>query len=345
MVQTSNSAEQMPLLVIHSEAEAYQLLEQALSGRVPPFGEVRFEGWPKLEIHLRGKDFNSSLTPPVMKGLLAFQKGIYQSYAAAKYEDPSKRLSDEEKRALEIVVKVEPGSSDLKVDFQELAAELIKQVGGKMDSQTILIVVLTFLVLYFGSTTLKSYLDDRKELRLREVSDETQRRTLEALEFNSAQETDRIRILAEAIGSRPQLQNVAAIAHDARTELVKGIGEADEATISGVSLTGKAAVTLVKNARRQSEEIRLDGLYRLVRLDWSDPAHARVKVWNLNTGLELDATLQDSMTGAYRRILQEAEWSRKPVRLQINARRTGGDQYSAATILSVEAAELNSASS
>lgn len=313
------------------------MLRAAVHNQVGPWSEIKFVGWPKLEIYLRGKEFNSSVTPPLMRGLIEFQKGIYQSYAAAKYGNPTKRLSDEEKKALEIIVKVEGGSSGIEIDFQALAVELIKQIGGKMDTTHVLISVLTFLVLYFGTSAFRSYLEHRKEVRLREVSDETQRKTLEVLQFQTAQETERTKILAEAIGPRPQLQNVQAIAHDSQTELVRGMGEASEARIAGIPLTGRAALTLVQNARRESEEIRLDGTYRLVKLDWSDASRFRVKVWNVDTGLELDAVVQDdTLTGAYKTILQQAEWSRAPVKLQINAKRFGEDEYRSAVILKVE---------
>lgn len=335
---TTSETTELPELVIHSEDEAFALLKLALEGNLPPWASVRFDGWPKLEIYLKGKDFDSSLTPPVMKGLLEFQKGIYHSYAVAKYEDASRRLTDEEKKALEIVVKVESGSSDLSVDFQELAVKFIEQIGGKMDSTHVLILGLTFLVLHFGKAALTSYLDNRKEVRLREVSDETQRKTLEMLTFQSEKETERLVIVTQALAQKPQAQEMAAIANDSKTELLRGLVEAEQARVSGVSFSGPAAMSLVQNARRESEEIRLDGTYRLFKLDWTDQSKLRVKVWNTQTGQELDAILEnDTLSGAYKDLLRKAEWDRTPVQLKINARRVGGT-LRGATILEVSAA-------
>lgn len=340
---TPQENQNLPVLVVRSEEDAYKLLQSALADQVGPWGDIRFEGWPKLEIYLKGPNFDQSLTPPVMKSLLEFQKAIYQSFASAKYGSPTKRLTDEEKSALEIKVKVEKGSSDLTIDFQELAVEFVKQIGGKMDSQHILIAVLTFTVLYFGQSYLRSFLETRKEIRLREVSDETQRKALELMQFQSAAETDRLKILTEALGPNPRLQNMAGLAHDATTDLLKGLGQAEVARVDGVELSGKAAVSLVHNARRKSEEVRLDGLYRLVKLDWSDPSKFRVKVYGVETGLELDAEVQDdSLTGNYKDLLKQAEWSRSPVKLMINARRIA-DEYRGAVIIKVESAQLDPA--
>ncbi|HET9646181.1 MAG TPA: hypothetical protein VFP68_23145 [Burkholderiaceae bacterium] len=102
-------------MVVRSEEEAYALLQNALDGTLPPWAELQFDGWPRLEIYLKGKEFDRSITPPLMRGLLELQKGIYQSYGAAKYDNPTKRLSDEEKKALEIIVRVEGGSTGLDI--------------------------------------------------------------------------------------------------------------------------------------------------------------------------------------------------------------------------------------
>lgn len=53
-----------------------------------------------------------------MKGLLEFQKGIYQSYASSYYGNSTKRLKKEEKEDLEIKVDVSSGSSNFNINFQ-----------------------------------------------------------------------------------------------------------------------------------------------------------------------------------------------------------------------------------
>jgi hypothetical protein len=272
--------------------------------------------------------------------LIEFQKGIYHSFAAAKYGVPNKRLTDEEKEALEFSVKVKEGSSDYNIDLQALAVEFVKQMGSKMNPTDVLILVLGFAVVYFGTSSLKTYLEGRKEVRLKEISDETQRKTLEALEFQGKAETERAKILADALTAQPRLINISSIAHDAQTDLVRSVGQAEEAQIDGFAMSGKAALALVKNARRQSEEVRLDGIYRLMKFDWSDPLKFKVKVWSLETG-ELDAEVQDaSMTGQNRLVLQNAEWERQPVKLQINARKLD-DSYRNVVIVTAEAMPTN----
>lgn len=327
----------LPDIVIRSESDAYRILADARDGAIQPFGKIVFKGWPTLNLNVQGDKFHQSITPTVMRGLLEFQKGIYQSYAAAKYDHPTKRLSEDERSALEIRVDVKEGSSDFDINFQELAVKLVEQLGGKMDPVHVLIAVVSIAVLYFGTSSYKSYLENRKEIRAKEVSDETQRKTLEAMQFSSAQETERLKIISDIAKSDHRIENITRIAYEAQTEVVKSMAAGNKAVIEGIPLSAAEAETLTKNARRRSTEVRLDGVYRLVKLDWTDPSKFRVRVYSTETGTEFDADVQDdSLTGKYKEYLREAEWSRSPVALKINAKVFGAEQYHDAVIVAVE---------
>lgn len=330
-------------IIIRSEEDAYAILELARNDNLPPFKNIVFDGWPTLSIYLQGEKFHQSITPTVMRGLLEFQKAIYKSYASAKYDLPTKRLTEEEKKALEIRVDVKNGSSDFGINFQELAIKLIEQIGGKMDPTHVLIIVVSIAVLYFGTSAYKSYLENRKEIRSKEVSDETQRKTLEALKFTSSQETERMKIMVHLANRDHRIENISRIAYDAHSEVVKTLAAADNATIEGIPVTPEMAESLTRNARRKSSEARLDGTYRLIKIDWSDPLKFKVRVFNIDTGLQLDAEVQDnSLTGKYKEALREAEWSRSPVALKINAKLIGEDTYRDAVVIAAETIRPNS---
>lgn len=327
----------LPNIVIRSEEEAYEVLRRARDGDLGPYNSIVFEGWPTLNLYLKGEKFHQSITPTVMKGLLEFQKGIYRSYAAAKYDHPSKRLSEQEKDELEIRVDVNDGSSDLGINFQEIATKLFEQMVGKMDSQDIVITIVTIAVLYFGTSAYRSFLESRKETRIKEISDETQRETLEALKYTSEQETKRAQIIADLAKDNSKVSNITQIAFDAQTEVVKAMAAGSSSKVEGIPLTPMVAQTLTQNARRTSEEVRLDGIYRLIKLDWTNPSKFKVRVFNMATGIYLDAEVQDdSLTGKYKEALREAEWSRSPVLLKINAKTLGEGSYHQAIVISAE---------
>lgn len=327
----------LPNIVIRSEADAYEVLERARDQKLGPYNSIVFDGWPTLNLYLKGDKFHQSLTPTVMKGLLEFQKGIYRSYAIAKYGNPEKRLSHIERDELEIRVDVHEGSSDLGINFQELAEKFVLQTAGKMDSQDVVITLITIAVLYFGTSAYRSYLENRKEVRIKEISDDTQRKTLEVLQYTGAQETERAHILADLAKGHQKVDEIVQIAFGAQTELIKAMAAGKTSKVDGIELTAEVAESLTQNARRKSEEVRLDGVYRLIKLDWTDPSKFKVKVYNTKTGITLDAEVQDdSLTGQYKEALREAEWSRSPVMLKINAKTFGDDIYRNAVVISAE---------
>jgi len=326
----------LSVLLITSEAQAYSALEKALAGKLPEDTELQFENWPKLTFVVRGEGFNASLTPPIMVGLLEFQKGLYRSYAAIRYGNASKRLTNEEKDALQISVSVKKGSSDLTVPFDELAKHLITEMVQKMPSEYVLIAVLSIALMYFGSSFLKTLLDNRKEVRLKEITDDTQRKTLDAMKFSSQQETERSAILADAMSRVPDLKPAAIAAIAAHSEIIKSVATAESADISGVTLAGETALSLVQNKRHRSTEVRLDGTYRLQKLDWSEPGSFKVRVCRVSDNMIVDADVQDdTLTGAYKDILKAAEWNRKPVLLSINAKQVN-EEYKNAVIVRVQ---------
>ncbi|MFF6470739.1 hypothetical protein ACET32_20830 [Pseudomonas aeruginosa] len=323
----------MTALVIRSEDDAYVWLEQYLAGEATADGLV-LEGWPKLTVRLVGDKFDQSLTPSVMKGLIELQAAVNRSFALSKYGVPDPRkLSKEERDQLELEIKVEKGSTLLEIDFQELLTSIATQAVGKMDPTTIAGTVIGLGVIWAGSTAFKSWLEHRKEIRKEEVKSESDREHLDAMKFMSAEETKRVEILAGLIQKQPELDNADRYAHDARSDLLKSFSRADTAEIDGVELDADTARQLVANARRKSEEVRLDGRYKLLRNDASDLTAFKVRVWNKETGQVIDALVQDdTLTQQYKTILREAEWDRSLVDLRINAKSLDGSIRNAVII-------------
>lgn len=113
----------MSVITIKNEIDVYNLIQKledgAFSDHLP---EISFSGWPVLTIKLTGEEFDQSMTTGVMKGFMELQSSIYKSYATLKYGEPNaQKLNKDERKMLEISVKVEKGSSDLSVDYQQVA--------------------------------------------------------------------------------------------------------------------------------------------------------------------------------------------------------------------------------
>jgi hypothetical protein len=325
----------LPNLVITNEEEAYRALELAAKDMLPEYNQLILDGWPTLDLYLKGDKFNQSITPTVMKGLIELQKGIYRAYSVAHYNDPKKQLANDERSELEISVKVNGGSSLFEIDYAEVATRLASELAGKMTGTQIVIMVLGLGAMFFGNSFAKSFLEGRKEERLRVSTDETQQRALESMVSMSQEETKRTETIARLADQNPQVKEMRDIATSVQSDLLKSVSSADSARFGGTVITNEVAEALTQGSRREAKQVRLDGDYRLLKLDWSFPSAFKVKIQNIQTGLELNATVQDeSLTGAYKEAIKNAEWSRKRLALEINARVLGEHDYRDVIIVS-----------
>ncbi len=80
---------------------------------------------PEIMIHIKGERYNSSIGTGLMKQITNLQDKVYRLYALAVYQDINFKISDDEKKALEIFVQVEQGSSKVIIKFIK---EFFKQI-------------------------------------------------------------------------------------------------------------------------------------------------------------------------------------------------------------------------
>ena len=323
-------------ITIKNEDDAFAAIQHYLeSGGFK--GGVRLEGWPKLKIRLVGDKFDASITPPVMKSFLELQNLVYKSYAIAQYgTDDTRKLSKEEREELEIQVKVDEGSSIFEVDFQGVLEKFAEKAVETMPPEMLAITIIGLGVLWVGKTSYSAYLDHRKDIRMAEVKSEEQREMLSAMQVSSKEETKRVELLTKLVMRQPALEAVSRQAYDTQTEMLKGFATADEATVAGVTTSGDIASELVVNARRRAAERRLDGFYRVLRVDSSNPDEFKVKIRKNRSSLEFEALLEDeSLDAEKKEVLQYAEWERTTVYLNINAK-VLDDAIKSAVILGVE---------
>ncbi|CAI0986637.1 hypothetical protein [Serratia proteamaculans] len=327
-------------LTINTEEEAFALIESYLSGYKLP-EHISFDGWPSLSFRLEGENFQQSITPSVMKGFIEMQSQINKSYALAKYGVPDPRkLTKEEREDLEIKVKVEKGSSVFNVDIDGFLTKLGQELIGKMSPQEIMATLLGAALIWGGVSIFRRFLDNRKEVRLAELSKDGDKEHLRTMQSMSQEETKRMELMTKFINKTPLLDNMDRMSYDAKTEMVKSFARADVAEIDGVTLDAELAKELITNARRRSTEMRIDGIYRIEEVNNTDPEAFKVKVRNIKTNQKLTCLVQDVFldeTGN-KDALVRAEWERSPVHLSINAKHVDGEIKSA-IILYVRDAE------
>lgn len=308
---------------IRSEEEAWEALEGLIKGdiKVDSVEEIQLGEWIKSSLYIPNGRYNSSLNTYMMKGWIDAQSAIYRSYALVAHGEANGRLlTDAEKEELELIVTVNGGSSDQEADLWEVITEVLVGAVDKMDPTTLAIVIVALALIWAGQTVWRTWLNNRKEERLAETSNNTVIKALEAIETVSKSDQRRDELLKQAIERQPVLQDLKEQADDARHSLVHHASKTD-AVVNGISLPSGASSALTTSSRTSSTEVRKDGTYYVQKVDTTVPDGFRVYVEDMNSGETFAASVQEVMSSEEdRKVIQEAEWSKSPVSLQVNAR-------------------------
>lgn len=345
---------------IETEDQAFALLDDVISGRKSiDLSKVEFGDWLNLRIRLKGEDFHSNLTPTIMRGILELQTGVYRSYAVLKFGDDSTRhLTDQERHDLEFAVKVSEGSSLFDIDFQALIETLLKESVGKMSPDQVFVLVIITIFGLVGYKGWNHFVSKKSEERLAEIEGSTkteaekiqaaaQLDTVKLMVENNAEtarllaesNTENMRIFTSALTKYPEAKKINEINQDAKVSLVRALAaaEPEQIEIQNIEMSVGAAREMTTNQRARWNLTRLDGVFQILHIDYSNLANLRIKIRRTSDGYELTAILQDdTMEKSFLEIIHQSAQDRKPVQLTINASQLG-EEYKDATIIAAAA--------
>lgn len=327
--------------IISNESDAIRFLEQYLDDPDSiAILNVKIESWSNFTIHLTGEKFHNSITPSVMKGVIELQHSLYQAFALAVHgQSNTSLLTKEQKKQLEIVVVVKDGSSILDFDINEMLKSLIETTAGKMSSTQVLVLILFTVVVYFGTSAWRSWLEKRNEKAETETDADVQKQVIESLSKTNERA---IAVLEKFAEQNTKAQDIYEKSAQAKNQVVRATHYAQEIDLDGLAtLTGEQAEYLTRQPRHDWETVRLDGRYRMLRVNSSSTLERKVTIRNLESNREFTATLED--TTLEKRHLEQlsiAEWNHHPLQLKIKAKMKHGNLKDA-IIISVEKVETD----
>ena len=103
--------------------------------QVPVFVE-----WPRYEISIEGEDFDGGIPTRVIPALIELQRTMRRTYARSVHGSPRRRLSREETRQTQLIVRLEPGSTKFLVALANLLNVTLERMSGPERVVTILLV-------------------------------------------------------------------------------------------------------------------------------------------------------------------------------------------------------------
>jgi hypothetical protein len=314
---------QLRSIRITNEDEAWDALKDELGSVDDSPIALAFAGWPFIEIHLPQTPEEATIAPSMMEALVELQRTIYRAHTFLAADTGNLRtLSRLEREKFEFRVKVSAGSSDYKIDLTEIAKSLGEDVIGKMNGQDLTITIVAIALIVAGAVAWKAWLRAKTEQRKTESDDIQKREWLQMYQSQLQHDTGRIELLARAIERHPIIGEVEASAESARTEIVKAVGDERGGSVLGVHMSPEIAAEIVTTKRQQSTEVRLAGVYRVGKVDTTASDGFRVTLVDEKTGEELSASLIDAIISAeHRDAIQQAEWRKQPVFVELTARR------------------------
>lgn len=316
------------VLTIGSEDDAWDTLKSAIKGNLElDHLDFEFTDWPVLNIKLKGEKFQASITPKVMEGFIALQKDIYRAFAKLRYNDANHRLTNEEKESLEIIVKVEQGSSDLFASLKGAIEVFAKEAANKMESKHIVTVVLGAALMWTSHAAWNSYLDQQVKIKSMDVQT-----------YSSTQETERMKVLRDIVKDKPVLQVVQENSEETYDKILRTAVSADSIQIGSEVIKKEEVKQLIKSTRKAPVETRLDGACQIRKVDSSKLGVFVVEVTFLPDGRVFKAEVKEEFLATrdkFKGLIRDAEWEKKPVKLTMNCREKNGEVVDA-VILDVE---------
>lgn len=316
-------------LKVSTEEEAFRLIEQAMNKELGHQAyRLVFDNWPVLTIRLEGEGYDSTITSDMAAALVELQHAINRSYARMLYDSGNSRtLTADERAGLKFKAHVESGSSLIEINLGEWAEKLSTALVGKMSPEMIVAAVLGCAAIAGGAFAYKAFLRHRSEDKKIEVA-------MQERVALSQEETRRQNILAEALATQPRLVYVQENFDSARTEILKGVGDADTLTVAGIPLENSVAHSIARAKRTEPRQMQLNGNYEIEQVNWQQEEAVRIKVKGLDEGgRSFVATLVDqSIEQDQVALLKNAEWSRSKIYLSINATEVRGEITTASIV-------------
>lgn len=319
----------MKQIVVRSEQQAFQLLDQALKNGFGdrPF-ELKFEGWPILQIRLKGPGYDSTITSDIAEAIIELQRAVNRAYARSVHGSANSRtLTDGERREVQFKAKVKRGSSLLEINLGDFAEKLATAITTKMTPEMLVLTVLGITITGASLLAYKAFLKHRSDDK--QIEQATRDRI--AL---SEQETKRMQIMADALTRVPALRHTRDDFDQAREGILRSANNARSIEVNDLEIDSEAARIISTARRTESEEVQLNGNYTILTTDLRQPDEIRLRVQNRDNGKEFFASFKDrTLDRSQVSLLQNAEWSRQAVYLSINARSLRGE-ITTATVIS-----------
>lgn len=326
----------MDEIVISNEDEAIALLKKLIEGyEIEDVNNIKFESWPRFVIRIQGKDFDGTIPTRIMPALIDLQREVHRVYCIANYNDDNlRKLTKKDREKLELVVKVDPGSSIFETLLQEPIAQTLKDAVDKMSPEQITATIIIFGVSVTSLFGWKAWLNAK-------IKEKELDQTVEL----SKLEKEKMEVLQKGLTQFPSSQMAAEGIGDLRTNLVTKLktednlviqtGQAVADTAPPVNISGEQAEKMTYKPRETAVEKMVVDEYFLRAADFSKPDNVRVDLVRISDDYPFKANVPVGVLAAdQEEQLKNDSWNRQTVEMNLLVKELHG-RYTSAKVISV----------
>lgn len=324
-------------IYIETQDDAWAILDRLLNGNLDPATtpiDFSKSDWINFNLNYKGGVFNSTLTPSVMSGIVEYQRRLYQVIALVTKGDLKvTRLTDEEKETFELVFKVEQGSTSLYAAAEEIIDTISGKVLDNMTSTHKMICVIIIALLFFGYHGFEAYLDSNLEHEKISSQTEREKQLTDIIRQLAPAAAEKAKLLDKAAEAAPEVSDIRGNAEGAFEEIVKTAGGVDTLSVQGFELSAETIRNLTQTTRRRSQKVTVKGLFTVSNVDTKVASGFVIRFDKVGEELSITANMADAvLADRYRKVIERATFSKKPIRVTIAARQVG-DSYFDAKVL------------
>lgn len=309
-------------LIIRNEEDALNLLRDLVEGReLEPGVQLRLDGWPVLVIRIEGRDFHGTVPTRIMPSLLKLQSEVNRLYSLIRYGDEtSRRLTKADREQLELVVKVDDGSSWYETLLQEPLLKVFTDAAARMTPEQLTITIIAFGLFVTSHLSWRTYLRYRDQEQARQSSIELSRVELE-----------KQRLLVEATRNNNDIKLIHESINEFKTELLRKVKADDTVTLpdnhdpsQNLVIPGEYALEVTKNPRNEPVEEFIEGSYVIYSVIFNDD-NLRLELIDTQ-GEMLKVIVPDGALNAEQReYLKNNSFRRSPMHMHLLVRRRNGN--------------------
>ena len=251
------------ILRIKDEKEAFEYVRNALEGSYDrDVIELEFSGWPQFHINVKGAKYDSTLTAALMRSLLELQTHLNRVYAEVVYGKSARSLTDDERKSLEIVYKIESGSSNVVADLSGFFTEMGKSAVDKMTGTQVVMAVLGAAVIWGGTSLSSSYFSAVQK---------------------SKEEENRHEVTMALINKNHKLKGIKSEQEVLYTNILRSVQDAEKVTLGTTEIPQSVLEEITKPDRQKLELKRVDDQYQIISLKVK-PDSYRIELFRVSDG-------------------------------------------------------------